>query len=117
MKTLTGIFPEPIYIFNLNRDFSKKEKQVEETPITEDCNKEGFDEDFQKVRPRKLVLECGERAHSRENFKVLVHFLSGNLEEPVPPSTLVIFPKSTNKNFEIATLFSIVEKHTTMFLG
>ena len=28
MKTLTGIFPEPIYIFNLNRDFSKKEKQV-----------------------------------------------------------------------------------------
>jgi len=32
----------------------KKGNQVEETPIAEDCNKEGFREDFQKVGPYKI---------------------------------------------------------------
>ncbi|KAK2726188.1 uncharacterized protein LOC136032406 [Artemia franciscana] len=33
---------------------SQKGKQVEEKPIAEDCNKEEFREDFQKVGPKKL---------------------------------------------------------------
>ncbi|KAK2725575.1 uncharacterized protein LOC136032408 [Artemia franciscana] len=35
---------------------SKKGKQVEETPIAEDCNKEGFGEDCQKIGPKKLDI-------------------------------------------------------------
>ena len=45
-------------------------------------------------------------------YKVLVLFLSDqkNLRVPRPPPTLIIFPKSTDQNSEIAILFSVVEK-------
>ena len=33
-----------------------------------------------------------------------------NWRAPRPPSTLIIFPKSTDQNAEIAILFSVVEK-------
>ena len=36
---------------------------------------------------------------------------------PRPPPTLISFPKSTDQNFEIAILFSVVEKHNNYVFG
>jgi len=61
MKTLTGIFPEPIYIFNLNRDFSKKEKQVlkkEQKKINNNI--------FNKISKNKDVLSIGDLRDIKE---------------------------------------------------
>tara|TARA_R100000963_G_C4637091_1_gene101022 strand:- start:273 stop:875 length:603 start_codon:yes stop_codon:yes gene_type:complete len=55
MKTLTGIFPEPIYIFNLNRSFSKKEKQVirkEQKKVNSNI--------FNRISKNKNILSIGD---------------------------------------------------------
>ena len=46
-------------------------------------------------------------------LKVLVPFLNDqkNWRAPRPPLTFIFPPKSTDQNFEIAILFSIVENH------
>ena len=40
-----------------------------------------------------------------------------NWEISRPPPTLIFFSKSTDQNFEIAILFSIVENHTNYVFG
>ena len=52
-------------------------------------------------------------------MKILVPFLSDqkNWRAPRPPSTLIILPKSTDQNSEIAILFSVVEKPYNYVFG
>ena len=66
-----------------------------------------------------VVLECCERAHSNGNEKFQVPFLSDqkNWRAPRPPHTLIIFPKSTDQNSEIAILFNVVEKPYNYVFG
>ena len=40
-----------------------------------------------------------------------------NWRAPRPPSTLIVFPKSTDQNSEIAILFSVVEKPYNYVFG
>ena len=70
-------------------------------------------------RIEQVVLECRKRAHSNGNEKVLVPFLSdqNNWRALWSPPTLILCPKSTDQNFEIAISFNIVENHNNYVFG
>ena len=59
-----------------------------------------------------IVLECRERLIQTEIKSSSALFLViKNWKVPRPPPTLSFLPKSTDQNFEIAILSSIVENH------
>ena len=69
MSNLFGIFAEPIYIFNLNRDFSKKEKQVlkkEQKKVNNNI--------FNKISKNKDIFAISD-------LKEIKRFISSSLKE------------------------------------
>lgn len=77
MKNLIGIFPEPIYIFNLNRDFSKKEKTVLKKE-----HKKVNNNIFNKISKNRDVLSIGDL---REIKKFTSDSLKEYLENVITP--------------------------------